>query len=191
MKFKKLTCLGFFLLLVIQILMIVSIYQLTRDIHNQLDTINKVFGAATQIRDYIEKKSKNDSALDIAYFTLFVSNLFKIDYQLLVAQMEVESGFRINARGQLDELGLLQIRPGTFKEYRWGTLDDWRDLFLVSVKHLSRLAVMTDGDLEWMLSAYNAGHNLKREASIRRANKYPKKVLRLKEEFERWDKCGN
>ncbi len=193
MSFKRLTCLGFFFILVIQVLMIASIYRLTRDIHGRLDTIEEVFGAANRIRSYIEtkKKSIKDSVLDSSYFTLFVSNLFKIDHRLLVAQMEVESDFRINATGRLGELGLLQIRPETFKEYGWGSLDDWQDLFLVSVKHLSRIAALTGGDLEWMLSAYNAGHNLKREESIRRANKYFKKVMRAKDEFERWDRFGS
>ncbi len=193
MYFKRLTCLGFLLVFLIQVLMIVSIYRLTRDMHNHLDTINKVFGAANRIMGYIETKRKltKDSVADIAFFTLFASNRFKIDHRILVAQMEVESGFQINAIGGLGELGLLQIRPETFKEYGWGSLDDWRDLFLVSVKHLSRIAALTRGDLEWMLSAYNAGHNLKRDKSIRRANKYFKKVMRLKDEFERWDRFGN
>lgn len=173
--------------------MIASIYCLTKDIYNHLDIIDQVFGAANRIKNYIETKEKsiNDLVSDISYFTLFASNLFKIDHQLLVAQMKVESDFRINATGRLGELGLLQIRPETFKEYGWGSLDDWRDLFLVSVKHLARLAIMTNGDLEWMVSAYNAGHNLKRDVSISRANKYFQKVMQIKKEFEGWDGFGN
>lgn len=95
----------------------------------------------------------NNLANEIAYLVLFASRHFDIDYDILVALTQVESGFVVNVKGKAGELGLTQIMPTTFAEYSRGSLDNWRDLFIVSIEHLAKLKSIANGDQEWILAA--------------------------------------
>lgn len=79
-----------------------------------------------------------------------------VDGLLLVAVMEVESGFDPTAASHRGAIGLMQVLPSTAGE----TPEDLTDPEInldAGARYLQRLLYRFDGDLELALAAYNAG----------------------------------
>ncbi len=119
-----------------------------------------------------------ERALEIARLVRDAARLYELEAELLLAQMEVESGFDPLARGALGERGLLQISRPAFDEVGGTDFADWRAQFWASVRYLVKMRERRGGDMEHALAAYNAGPSLRPEEARRRADPYLKKVAR-------------
>jgi soluble lytic murein transglycosylase-like protein len=104
---------------------------------------------------------------NMTYAQMFqeVAQRYDLDWQLLAAQAYVESGFDSLALSSAGDMGLMQIRPTTWRE--WAPAVDASDPFdsydnvLVAAAYLDHLRAQfaERGRLEqeWMLVAYNWG----------------------------------
>ena len=81
----------------------------------------------------------------------------RLDEALLMALIEVESGFRADARSPAGAIGLMQLMPQTAR--RFGVADPWQPLANLDggARYLSHLLGLFDGDLRLALAGYNAG----------------------------------
>lgn len=80
-----------------------------------------------------------------------------LDAALLMALMDVESGFQRRARSPAGAMGLMQLMPQTAR--RFGADDPWDPHANVDAgaRYLSYLLVLFEGDLKLALAGYNAG----------------------------------
>ncbi len=81
----------------------------------------------------------------------------RLDEALLIALIEVESGFRADALSPAGAIGLMQLMPQTAR--RFGVADPWQPLANLDggARYLSHLLGLFDGDLRLALAGYNAG----------------------------------
>ena len=127
--------------------------------------------APAQIAPVSAASSANSAAQSatMTYDQLFhiVGAQYGIDWRILAAQAYVESGFNPLALGSRGDLGLMQVLPGTWRE--WAPRMDVTDPFdtysnvVVAAAYLDyvRKTFASQGYIEeeWMLVAYNWGPN--------------------------------
>jgi soluble lytic murein transglycosylase-like protein len=113
----------------------------------------------------------------------------RVDFALVKAVMHVESAFNPFARSDKGALGLMQVMPGTARQYGIDDLDDPVQNVLAGVKHLRYLLDTFKHRQALALAAYNAGERaVLRHRGIppyRETQNYVKKVLRYKREYSR------
>jgi soluble lytic murein transglycosylase-like protein len=82
-----------------------------------------------------------------------------LDFRLVQAVVQVESGYNPRALSTKGAIGLMQLMPGTAREL--GIADPWSPDQNVAggTEYLRRMMETFDGDLELALAAYNAGPN--------------------------------
>jgi len=92
-----------------------------------------------------------------------------LDYNLVAALVEAESGFQPNIISNKGAVGLMQLMPGTGK--RFGCSDPWDmdENIKGGTNFLAHLQGLFLGDVPLMLAAYNAGEDAVRKYS----NKIP------------------
>ena len=127
---------------------------------------------------------------DVVYEHAYVHRL---DPELVLAVMAVESSFRLDARSSVGAVGLMQVMPGTGQRHaskagvRWrgtGTLYDPVANIRIGTSYLAWLVQEFDGDIPLALSAYNQGIGRVRRDLARQGNlserqlRYSRKVLR-------------
>jgi soluble lytic murein transglycosylase-like protein len=80
-----------------------------------------------------------------------------LDEALLMALIEVESGFRADALSPAGAMGLMQLMPQTAR--RFGVSDPWQPQANLDggARYLSHLLGLFNGDLRLALAGYNAG----------------------------------
>ena len=81
----------------------------------------------------------------------------RLDEALLMALIEVESGFRADALSPAGAIGLMQLMPQTAR--RFGVSNPWEPMANLDggARYLSHLLGLFDGDLHLALAGYNAG----------------------------------
>lgn len=88
--------------------------------------------------------------------------------ELIKAVALVESGFNPRAVSHAGASGLMQLMPGTAKDYGVTNVMDPLQNLRAGAAHLRRLLDLYDGDLTLALAAYNAG-----EGTVKRHNGVP------------------
>ena len=102
---------------------------------------------------------KNSSKVAPKYLLNLVNSVGKyygIDPKLLLAVIEVESGFNPNAVSPVGAVGLMQLMPDTGSAMRAVNLFDPEENVIAGAKYLS-IQLNKFGSLELALAAYNAG----------------------------------
>jgi hypothetical protein len=89
-----------------------------------------------------------------------------VDPNLVRAVVQVESGYRSTARSPKGAMGLMQLMPGTARQYSVENPYEPRANLHAGIKHLKSL--LGRFELSLALAAYNAG-----EATVRRFNGIP------------------
>ena len=107
---------------------------------------------AEYLTAYIGNRAGYEYAADIVYAAQAHGGTYGIDPFLVVAIAEVESGFRVNARGAAGELGLMQVHPGWLGEYPQA-----RTLYGNVEAGCSIFAKAYHGDYVAALGYYNTG----------------------------------
>ncbi len=84
---------------------------------------------------------------------------YAIDPELVIAVIEVESGFNPSALSGKNAQGLMQLIPETAE--RFGIKDVWNPIENIKggTAYLHWLLRHFEGNVEWALAAYNAGEN--------------------------------
>jgi soluble lytic murein transglycosylase-like protein len=92
-----------------------------------------------------------------------------VDPRLVKAVIQVESGFQSRARSSKGAMGLMQLMPGTARDYRVGRnpYDPAKNI-QAGTKYLRTLLEKFEFELPLALAAYNAG-----EAAVRRFGGIP------------------
>lgn len=94
--------------------------------------------------------------------TVWVNQLapnYKLDPNLVLALIEIESAFRVNARSPKNALGLMQLIPSTAE--RFGVQDPFDPLQNLrgGMAYLRWLLAYFQGNVRLALAGYNAGEN--------------------------------
>jgi len=89
-----------------------------------------------------------------------------VDARIVKAVIQVESGFQPRARSPKGAMGLMQLMPGTAREYQSRNPYDPTSNIDAGTKYLSKL--LQEFELPLALAAYNAG-----EAAVRRFGGIP------------------
>ena len=122
-----------------------------------------------------------------------VSDLHRIDYELLKALIATESGFDAAAVSPKGAVGLMQLMPATASRYGVAAdkratvqqkLTDPRTNLRAGASYLSDLIKLFPGQLELALAAYNAGEGAVQRAgnripNFRETQNYVKTVMQL------------
>jgi soluble lytic murein transglycosylase-like protein len=91
-----------------------------------------------------------------------------LDPLLVASVIRVESRFRPHAVSRAGAVGLMQVLPGTGRQYGVHDLADPRENIAAGSRHLAYLIDRYEGDLNLALAAYNAG-----EGTVRRHGGIP------------------
>lgn len=106
-----------------------------------------------------------------------------LDPRLVRAVIQVESGYRMNARSSKGAMGLMQLMPETARDLRVADAYDPDENVRGGTTYLRRLLGRFQGDLQLTLAAYNAGPTtVDRYGGVppyRETRNYIRKVLRL------------
>lgn len=86
-----------------------------------------------------------------------IAGQHRVELPLVLAIVDVESGFRPHALSPAGAMGLMQLMPATARRYRVD--DPWSPAANLDggVRYLRDLLQMFDGDLQLALAGYNAG----------------------------------
>jgi hypothetical protein len=104
-----------------------------------------------------------------------------LDPRLLAAVIQVESNFRPLARSPKGAMGLMQLMPGTARQYAVGNAFDAHSNVDAGARHLRSL--LDRFDLSLALAAYNAGEGAVRRFEgippYRETQEYVRRILTL------------
>lgn len=104
-----------------------------------------------------------DRQPDLATIQTWVNILapsYGLDANLLLAVIEVESGFNPDARSPKDARGLMQLLPSTARRFEVEDIHDPFENLLGGMAYLRWLLDHYEGNLNLTLAAYNAGEHI-------------------------------
>ncbi len=132
--------------------------------------------------EVLEELPPGASASDLRALATAAARRHGLDPDLVLAVVQVESGFRPDAVSPKGAQGLMQLMPGTANAL--GVLDplDPGQNLDGGARHLGALVARYDGDLNRALAAYNAGEGaVARHRGVppyRETRDYVKKILK-------------
>lgn len=116
--------------------------------------VSSDFQDANDARDYIHAFAGTEHIRDIASRH---SEKYGIDTNLVMAVIQVESSFRVDAVSKAGARGLMQLMPETAKELGVADVFCPEQNIYGGVKYLAALMNLYNGDIGLVLAAYNAG----------------------------------
>lgn len=116
--------------------------------HSRLDGAGA--GRALRHRDSALGRQRIDQHIRTA------ADLYQLDAALIRAVIRQESNFRVDARSHRGAQGLMQLMPGTARQYQLANPFEPRGNIHTGTRHL-RYLLQRYGDLDLALAAYNAG----------------------------------
>ena len=140
-----------------------------RIIHSNWELLET--GDIKDIFDYIQARNQKLSTRELADYVSYVFQLSD-DYQNskypvtpweIFEISDIESDFRLNARGASGEAGPMQIMPGTWKAiykrfgFRPADFENWYCNMAVATYHYSELKTICCGDSIEAIGRYNGG----------------------------------
>lgn len=119
-----------------------------------------------QPEDVIASEGRPLGAVPFATLIDSLSSAHGVDPGLVKALIKVESGYRVRARSPKGAMGLMQIMPGTARQYSVKNPYDPKANLEAGIAHLA--ALLSRFEVSVALAAYNAG-----EAAVLRFNGIP------------------
>jgi hypothetical protein len=113
---------------------------------------NQVTDAATQ-----DEPAEFSPKGPIAELVRKLAPIYKIEPQLVLAVISVESGFNAKAVSPKNALGLMQLMPDTAARFRVKNPFDSEDNIRGGMAYLQWLLAYFEGDIALVAAAYNAG----------------------------------
>jgi soluble lytic murein transglycosylase-like protein len=113
--------------------------------------------------------------------------LYDMDSALIKAVIHQESAFKIDAKSKAGALGLMQLMPGTAKQYKVRDILDPKENIYAGTQHL-RYLIHRYNNLQLALAAYNAGEGAVAKYSgippYPETQNYVKKVLTWYDQYK-------
>jgi len=112
-----------------------------------------------------------------------IAEAMKVDPQLVIAVIEIESSRNVKALSSKGAMGLMQLIPETAE--RFGVQNPWdpRQNIRGGISYLQYLLSYFEGNVDLVLAAYNAGENaVDRHGGVppyRETRRYVQKIRRL------------
>ncbi len=111
------------------------------------------------------------------------SEQYKIDKNLIISIIFIESYFDKNAVSKRGACGLMQLMPETAKRFKVNDIFDPKENIMGGTAYLRHLYDFFDGDLKLILAAYNAGENIVKKFNgippYKETKNYVKKVTEI------------
>jgi len=106
-----------------------------------------------------EVEPAEEATFAYSKFILPVADKYGIDWRLVAAVIEAESGFDARAVSPMGAIGLMQIMPSTAASYGFkrSEMYDPAKNVEVGIRHLKMLHERYKGDVKLVLAAYNTG----------------------------------
>lgn len=130
---------------------------------NQKPTIpDGIISASPSFREPEARDALVDSNHQTAYdiFIAQLSKKYKVDFHLIKAIIQTESGFNPYAVSSKGARGLMQLMPETAQRMNVSNLFDPKENIEGGIRYLKYLVSLFDDDLELSLAAYNAGEKV-------------------------------
>jgi soluble lytic murein transglycosylase-like protein len=100
---------------------------------------------------------------DANYFDLLISEYsqkYRVDFALIKAMIQAESGFNPNAVSKKGAKGLMQLMPETASRMNVSNIFNPKENIEGGVRYFKYLLSLFNNDIRLSLAAYNAGENL-------------------------------
>lgn len=123
-------------------------------------TINISSYSNSEYTDFILKHSYKlgqEKAENIASLVSYYGKSYNVDPKLVLSLMAVESSFRADAVSSAGAVGLGQLMEGTAKDMGVTDRFDPEENIKGTVKYISWLSKLNNGDLDKILASYNYG----------------------------------
>lgn len=134
----------------------------------------------------LEERAQRYMPVVIAY-----SENNNVDAHLIKAMITVESCFDAQAVSRAGARGLMQLMPGTARQYHVLDRFDPNDNLRGGIRHFRDLLDRFDNNLSYSLAAYNAGiHNVEKHGGIppfRETRDYVQRVFKYYERYRQND----
>ncbi len=105
----------------------------------------------------VRKNDPNDPSHRYDAYIAEASKLYGIPFAFIKAVIKIESNFNPKAVSRVGAMGLMQLMPGTASHMNVSDPFDPHQNILGGTKYLRRLSDRYDGDINLILSGYNAG----------------------------------
>lgn len=117
-----------------------------------------------------------------------VAKIYKLPHTLLHAVITAESYYNPDAVSKAGAVGLMQLMPGTAKQYGVSNRLDPKQSIYGGTRYLRYLAKLFDNDLTLMLAAYNAGEGAVKKYGnkvppYKETRNYVKKVIKYYKKY--------
>ncbi|HPO48804.1 MAG TPA: lytic transglycosylase domain-containing protein [Spirochaetota bacterium] len=149
-------------------------------VHPFLKSKNKV--KENLKNNLLDKNENNDKNL-ILQSVKKASNKYGVPEDLIKAVIKVESNFDKNSVSRVGAMGLMQLMPKTALELKVEKPFDIEENVDGGTKYLKMMIDKYDGDLDKVLSAYNAGPNRVDEVNgipdIKETQNYVKTIRKI------------
>jgi len=129
-------------------------------------------------------RASKSAPIEILELVQDVGQRYELDPRLITSVISVESGFNQMAVSPKGARGLMQLMPGTAREYGVRNVHDPKQNVEGGVAYLRDLVVRYNGDLRLALAAYNAGPEAVERASG--VPNYPETISYLKKIEKRY-----
>jgi soluble lytic murein transglycosylase-like protein len=149
----------------------------------KLEKTRKGWTAPNHYSNYKENKRKYEQ------YVITASKKHQVPVWLISAVIHAESFYNPSAVSRAGAVGLMQLMPGTAKNYGVYDRQDPRQNIEGGVKYLKDLLIMFNGDTRLALAAYNAGENAVKKYGNRippykETQHYVKKVSALSVQYK-------
>ncbi len=114
------------------------------------------------------RSSRELTRAQVEWLVSRLAPMYGLDSALVLALIEAESSFRVNARSPKDARGLMQLMPATAERFGVTDVDEPIENLKGGMAYLRWLMVRFQGDVRLALAGYNAG-----EGAVRRYRGVP------------------
>lgn len=130
----------------------------------------------------------------VQVYTYILCNDYSVDYETVLAMIEIESGYKWDAESGSGAVGYMQVIPEYHAERQTDNLQNPYQNIRAGIKYMSELLVKYGGSYEKALTAYKCGPTgaqRKYFSTGKTSCEYSEKVLKVAERIRQQLESGN